>query len=104
MEYHVELTNRAVRDLSLLFLSINAHEADAAARWFNGMEEAIGTLSHSPHRCPIAPESRPRRLIRHLLYGRKPHRYRILYWVEDKGRTVFVLHIRHGARHPLHQA
>lgn len=98
MEYRVELTNRARRDLSHIFLSIQARELNTAARWFNGIEKAITTLSTAPNRCPVAPESSARRLIRHLLYGRRPHVYRVLYRVEEKGSTVFVLHIRHGAR------
>lgn len=98
MEYRVEFTNRAARDLSRLFLSIHAHESKAAARWFNGIEKAIAILSTSPNRCPVAPDSGARRLIRHLLYGRRPNVYRVLYWVDEKRGTVFVLHIRHGAR------
>jgi hypothetical protein len=37
--------------------------------------------------------------VRHLLYGRRPHVYRILFTIEDL--TVYVLHIRHGRRQPL---
>jgi plasmid stabilization system protein ParE len=98
MTYRVELTERAARDLRLLFLFVRAGESDAAARWFNGMERAIETLCESPGRCPLAPESRPGRVIRQLLYGHKPHIYRILFRVSAKDRVVFVIHVRHGAR------
>jgi hypothetical protein len=37
--------------------------------------------------------------VRHLLYGRKPHVYRILFTI--KGDTVSILHIRHGRRQPI---
>jgi toxin ParE1/3/4 len=67
-------------------------------RWFNGLEQAIVSLSYSPHRCPFAPESAPRRVIRQLLYGRKPHIYRVLYSLKEGRKTMFVLHIRHGAK------
>ncbi len=100
MAYRVELTDRAARDLRLLFLHIHAEESDAAARWFNGMEQAIETLSEFPRRCPVAPESRRGQVIRQLLCGNKPHIYRILFRVTAKDRAVLVIHIRHGARLP----
>ena len=37
--------------------------------------------------------------MRQLLYGRKPHVYRILFAIE--GETVYVLRIRHGRRKHL---
>jgi hypothetical protein len=36
--------------------------------------------------------------VRQLLYGRKPHVYRVLFTIE--GDVVRVLHIRHGRRKP----
>jgi mRNA-degrading endonuclease RelE of RelBE toxin-antitoxin system len=36
--------------------------------------------------------------LRHLLYGHKPHIYRVIYRVLEKQKLVEVLHIRHGAR------
>jgi plasmid stabilization system protein ParE len=51
--------------------------------------EHAGALSH-------APENRSfKREIRQLLYDQ----YRILFTI--RGRTVRVLHVRHGARIPL---
>ena len=99
MTYRVELTERAARDLRLLFLSVHAGES-AAARWFNGIEQAIETLRESPGRCATAPESRRGHVIHQLLYGRKPHIYRVLFRVIAKDRAVSVIHIRHGARLP----
>jgi len=53
-----------------------------------------------PLRCPVVPE---RHLFpfeaRHLLYGGKPHVYRIVFVVENG--TVYVLHVWHGRRQPL---
>lgn len=66
-------------------------------RWFQGLQEAIASLSNFPQRCAHAPESKSFPFEgRHLLYGRKPHVYRILFTVE--GDKVFILHIRHGRR------
>jgi toxin ParE1/3/4 len=39
--------------------------------------------------------------LRYLLYGNKPHVYRILYRIDEKSRTVAIRHIRHGARTPI---
>jgi len=64
------------------------------------MEEAIASLSSLPERCPLAPENaRFPFEVRQLLYGRKPHVYRILFTIE--GDAVKILHIRHARRRPL---
>ena len=41
MMYRVDLADRAVRDLELLFLEKNAVDSPAAARWFNRLEQAV---------------------------------------------------------------
>src|SRR5271157_2243771 len=80
MAYRVELANRAVRDLELLYLEKNAVESPAAARWYNGLGKAVYALETYPYRCPVATEARKlKRKLRHLLYGNKPHIYRIIY-------------------------
>jgi plasmid stabilization system protein ParE len=99
MAYLVEMTARAARDLEILYLAKNAAESQVAARWFNGLEEAVSSLTTHPHRCPIAPETRTtKRQLRHLLYGKKPHVYRVVYEFQERPQTVWVLTIRHAAR------
>ena len=95
MAYLVNLTARAERDLAYLYISINAEQSDAALEWYRGMKEAILSLEASPNRCAVTPEN-PH--LRHLLYGNKPHVYRVIYRVVAKGKRVEILHIRHGAR------
>jgi plasmid stabilization system protein ParE len=74
----------------------------AAARWYNGLLDAIETLADNPERCGLAPESEHfDEEIRQLLYGKRPHVYRVLFTIH--GETVHVLHIRHGARRFLHE-
>ncbi len=69
-------------------------------RWFAALQDAIASLAEFPQRCPLAPENDAFPFeVRHLLYGRRPNVYRILFTIEEK--TVFVLHIRHGRRQPL---
>jgi plasmid stabilization system protein ParE len=95
MAYLVKLTARARRDLTLLYDEINAEHVEAALKWYRGLKNAILSLERLPNRCPKTPES-PR--FRHLLYGNKPHVYRVIYRVLEKQKLVEVLHIRHGAR------
>jgi toxin ParE1/3/4 len=99
MRYRVEFSARAARDLEILYVEKNVAESLAAARWFNGLEEAVYALGTRPDRCPVAPEARKlKRKLRHLLYGKKPHVYRVIYEIEEQRQTVWVLTIRHGAR------
>jgi toxin ParE1/3/4 len=96
--YAVELTLRATRDLDYLYTRINAAESIVAARWYNRLEQAVYSLERLPHRCPVAPESKQtKRSLRHLLYGRKPNVYRIVYEIDELRKTVHLLTIRHGA-------
>ena len=102
MTYHVDLSTRAVRDLEQLYIAKNAAESAAAAKWFNGLEEAVMSLSSHPYRCPVAPESRKlRRKLWHLLYGKKRHVYRVIFEVDDSQATVWGVTIRHGARRQI---
>jgi toxin ParE1/3/4 len=95
MEYLVRITPRARRDLVALFRTIHAGDSETALNRYRGLVEAALTLETLPNRCPPTPEN-PQ--LRHLLYGRKPHVYRVIFRVLEKEKRVNVLHIRHGAR------
>jgi plasmid stabilization system protein ParE len=95
MAYLVNITSRAERDLADLFEKINAEHSDAALRWHRGLKEAILSFEEHPNRCPV---TRKNGKLRHLLYGHKPHIYRVIYRVLERQKPVEVLHIRHGAR------
>jgi plasmid stabilization system protein ParE len=98
MAYLVELTLRAARDLDYLYQRISADDSAAAARWFNGLEEAIYTLERLPRRCPVAPESRKaKRRLRQLLYGAKRDVCRVIYEIDESSKVVRILTIRHAA-------
>lgn len=86
---------RAERDLSAIFDWIGAQSSEAAFVWYRGLRDAIRTLRTGPNRCPVTPEDDN---LRHLLYGNKPHIYRVIYRVLEEQKQVDVLHIRHGAR------
>ncbi len=95
MAYLVDVTDRALRDLAIIYRRIEAESSAQAARWFNGLEDAILSLEEYPNRNPLTPEDRT---LRHLLYGKKPYVYRVIYEVEEDTSTVYVLHIRPPGR------
>src|SRR5271170_5845978 len=95
MAYLVSLTVRAQRYLALLFHEKHAEPSDAALKWYRGPKKAILSIEDHPGRCPATPEHPG---LRQLLYGHKPHIYRVIYRTSEKSKRVDVLHIRHGAR------
>jgi len=98
MAYLVKIMPRAERDLEAIYFAVVAEHSNAALRWFTGLQRAVFTLETNPARCPVTPESKN---FRHLLYGRKPHVYRIIYRIVDRRKEVEILHIRHTARGKL---
>jgi toxin ParE1/3/4 len=95
MPYLVRLTDRALRDLESIYEFIQADSSESAFKWFNELTEAIYSLEQFPERGTVTPENRK---LRHLLFGKKPNTYRIIYAVDKRNHTVNVLHIRHSAR------
>ncbi len=95
MAYRVDITQRAERDLDRIYLTIEADSSEQARVWFNGLERTVLSLDEHPARGAPIPEGGA---LRHLLYGRKGHRYRIIYAIDEASSSVTVLHIRHGAR------
>ncbi len=98
MAYRVELSRRAELNLRSIFGYINAMESIAAACWFFGLQDLIQSLSTLPDRGKVTDDD-PK--LRYLLYGNKPHLYRILYRIHAATSSVRIIHIRHGARQPL---
>lgn len=100
MTFRVETTAQAENDAdAILEWLLSQHSGETGERWFQALENAIASLEEFPKRCGLAPESRVFPFeVRQLLYGHKPHTYRILFTIQH--RTVYVLHIRHGRRQP----
>ena len=70
--------------------------------WFEELIDSLYTLELLPNRCPLAREAEEaKRDIRCLLFGKRRGIYRILYEVDEKRQTVWILHIRHGALRDL---
>ncbi|HLI81762.1 MAG TPA: type II toxin-antitoxin system RelE/ParE family toxin [Candidatus Binataceae bacterium] len=99
MAYRVELTRRAERDMQDIYDRISAEDSVVSANWFNGLEDAVSSLERMPRRCPLAPESKHwNQPLRHLLYGAKLDTYRVIYTIDEAGKTVRIQTVRHGAR------
>ena len=98
MKYLVRLTSRALRDMEAIYNYVEGDASQHAFAWFNRLAKAIYSLERFPSRGPVIPENKN---LRHLLFGKKPHIYRIIYAVDKRRHIVNVLHIRHGVRAAL---
>ncbi len=100
MEYEVQISAQALADADEVVQRIARQYLRMAARWFAGLLKAIDSLRTFPERCSLAPEADAfQQEIRQHFYGKRQHRYRILFTVE--GNTVNVLRVLHGARRSL---
>jgi len=95
MQYLVRLTDRAQRDMEFIYEFVQADASESAFAWFNDFAEAIYSLERYPKRGAVTPESKK---LRHLLFGKKPATYGIIYAVDKRTTAVSILHIRHGAQ------
>jgi plasmid stabilization system protein ParE len=102
MEYRVVLADSAKADAESLYQWVIERAPLRGPEWFEGLMECLYSLNHSPGRCPLALEARrSHRGIRNLLYGTRRNAYRILFEIDEQRQTVWILHIRRGARAPL---
>ena len=95
MEYRVDLTDEALDNIRDINSFIKAEHVPAAAASYRGLRSMILSLDSEPQRGRITVESPS---LRQLLYGNKPHIYRIIYSIDLERRAVRIVHIRHGAR------
>lgn len=98
MPYQVRVERRAERDLAAIAQYIGAGGSQAAAIWLSGLYELVMSLASMPRRGSIVGHHPTRR---QLLYGHKPHVYRVIYMVDELAQTIDVLQVRHGARRPI---
>jgi plasmid stabilization system protein ParE len=97
MKYRVEITATALAEVQEAYAWLAGRSSAAAGRWRAALLEAVDSLERFPERCPLAPESdHLGREIPQLLHGKRRGVYRILF--EIRGRTVYVLRVRHGSR------
>jgi plasmid stabilization system protein ParE len=97
--YKIEITTTAEIEAKEAILWIKQRSPEAAEKFSKGLIKAVKSLQSNPLRCPLAPENDFfYEEIRQLVYAK----YRILFTVE--GKTVYVLHIRHGSQAFLRQS
>ena len=100
MAFRVEITDRAQRDLDAIYARVVREAPYDGPLWFTRFEESILSLAEFPERWPLEPKlSTSSRSVRKLLFGRRPHVYRVYFTVLSD--TIKVLHVRHGARKEL---
>jgi plasmid stabilization system protein ParE len=93
MEFTVELSDQAGKDIEKSYLHIAKDSPQNAINWRFELEEKIRSLKTFPERCGLAPEHYYSRVeIRQTFHGQ----YRILFTIRDQ--AVYVLSVRHGAR------
>ena len=97
MAYLVNLTERVLRELDDIYTHIHVAESAGAARWFSRLEDTIKLLGDAPHMGKITREDKS---VREIIYGNKPHLYRVLYEIDDDAKRVDILSIWHGKRLP----
>jgi toxin ParE1/3/4 len=95
MRYRVRTSAQSERDLERIYCFIEADTSNHAAVWFNGLCAAISGLGEMPQRFPVIREDPG---SRHLLYGNKPHIYRVIYRIDESEGVVNILNVRHGTR------
>ena len=81
---------------------------ELAREWREGLLAAIASLAENPRRyAVIAEQARFRHETRQLLYRRTSGgpALRVLFSINEGGEmdapTVSILHVRHGAQHPI---
>jgi plasmid stabilization system protein ParE len=84
--------------MEAIYNYVKADDSRHAFAWFNGLAKAIYSLERFPGRGPVIPENKK---LRHLLFGKKPQIYRIIYAVDKRNHVANVLHIRHAVRAAL---
>jgi plasmid stabilization system protein ParE len=97
MAFQVVFGRRAQSDIATAVAWLADTRPASAARWHTGLLRIVETLETDPNRCAVADEAADLGVdLRQLLYGRRPHVYRILFTID--GETVNVLRVRHAAQ------
>lgn len=93
MQFQVVITPSAKADIFEINTWLLENHPDSAENWLWGISQAVASLSKFPERCPVSPESAAFDIVvRQLIYGKKPHTYRILFSIQDE--KVYILRVR----------
>lgn len=97
MKLTVVITDTAWAEIEEAYDWLAARAPQAAQKWKLGLLDAVARLESLPKAKSLAPESDYfGREIRQLLFGKRLHKYRVLF--EVQGAKVIVLRVRHSAR------
>ena len=100
MSFEVILMDSATREIEAIWEWLRERAPTNARIWVAGLQEAIHALADFPTGHGFARENGTVDVeLRQLLYGKRQHKYRVIYTV--KCNEVFVLHIRHPAREAM---
>ncbi len=98
MAYQIVLADTATADANEIYDWVAQRATIRGPEWFEELMDCLYSLESFPNRCPLAREAtEAKRQIRCLHFGKRRHVYRILYEVDESRKTVFILHMRHGA-------
>lgn len=93
MNYQVIITPSAKADIFETNTWLLENYPHVAEKWLWGTSQKITSLLNLSERCPRSSESEAFDVvIRHLIYGKKPHTYRILFSIQEE--KVYVLRVR----------
>jgi plasmid stabilization system protein ParE len=100
--YRVALADTAKADADHIYDWVVERAPLRGPEWFEDLIDCLYSLENHPQRCSLAREAdSAKREIRCLIFGKGRGTYRVLYEVDQKAQTVWVLHIRHGALQDL---
>jgi plasmid stabilization system protein ParE len=103
--YQVALADSAKADVNQIYDWVVERAPIRGPEWFQELIDCLYSLEALPRRCPFAREAvLAKREIRCLFFGKRRDAYRILYEIDEARKTVWVLHIRHGALRDLSPA
>lgn len=96
MSFRVIIEPSAEADIESAYDWIAEQAPMNAALWFNSIQRSIASLDTMAERYSTAPEDPAFSYeMRQLIHGS----YRVLFTIREK--SVYVLHVRHGARLPM---
>ncbi len=93
--YRVNITERALADLEAIFKWISLESPGRASRVVERILNAIDDLEFMPGRFRRARRSRKHG---HVMHSRLVRPYIIYFRIDEPGRVVFIVEVRHGAR------
>jgi plasmid stabilization system protein ParE len=97
LAYRVKISDSALVDAEdyVQFIRQTKREPKAADRWFRGFVSAVFSLADLPSRCPLIPEIDDFPFeLRHLIF----YSHRIVFRLDEVGKTVEILRVYHGSR------